>query len=137
MLKACCTALAMLTVATPAIAADAEADRTQFTAMVDTCVARFGTIDKDVVACIEAELATRDAALEARIAEASETLDETSATALAASQAAWTDWRTASCAYHAALAPRDAAPRELFCQLRLLNARTEQLEAGSAWAEFE
>ncbi|WP_417307897.1 lysozyme inhibitor LprI family protein [Devosia sp.] len=137
MLKTVIAALALAVVATPALAADVETDRAEFTTMVDTCVAQFGTIDKDLAACIEAEIATRGNALEARIAEAARTLDEAAADALFASQAAWTDWRVASCAYHAALAPRDADPRELFCNLRLLNARTEQLEAGSSWADFE
>lgn len=112
-------------------------DLADFAEYVETCVADVGTIDKLVIACVDDQVAAQESYLGDILIETEGVIAEAQVPALRATQAAWESYRDKSCAYHAALKPRDAAPRALMCRLRLVNARIAEVLAGDEFAAFE
>ena len=112
-------------------------DLAEFTAYVETCVAANGTTDALVGACIDERISAHEDELGDLLLETEVTIEAEQVPALRAAQAAWQDYRDKTCAYQAALAPRDALPRELFCRFRLVNARTADVLEGADFAMFE
>ena len=127
--------LALLLAALPVVGhAD---DRADFASHVETCVAEFGTTDALVGACVEEQVAARENYLGDILIETEGALDAKHGLAFNAAQAAWELYRDKTCAYQAALEPRDAMPRGLLCRLRLVNARISDVLENAAFAAFE
>ena len=112
-------------------------DLADFNGYVETCIAEHGTIDKLVIACLDDQIGAQENYLGDILTETEGVIAEAQVPALRATQAAWESYRDASCAYHAALKPRDAAPRALMCRLRLVNARIAEVLASDEFAAFE
>jgi uncharacterized protein YecT (DUF1311 family) len=137
MLKTAAIAVvALLATALPISLARAD-DLGEFQGYVETCVAEHGTVDKLVGACLDDQISSMENYLGDILGETEAVLDAAGIAGLRASQAAWESYRDASCAYHAARAPRDAMPRALMCRLRLVNARIAEILENEDFARFE
>lgn len=116
---------------------DISSDRSQFQGYLDTCVAEHGTIDALVAPCVSDQVAAQENHLVDLLIETEAALMPDQVEALQMAQATWEAYRDAICAYQASLKPRDAEPRELFCRLRLVNARIADVLENEDFAEFE
>ena len=112
-------------------------DRSDFAAYVETCVAENGTTDALVGACIEDQVASRENYLGDILIETEGALEAELVLPFQAAQAAWELYRDKTCAYQAALEPRDALPRGLFCRLRLVNDRIADVLENAEFSAFE
>ncbi len=126
----------LLLLAIQPISAQAD-DLAAFSGYVETCVAEHGTIDAVVGSCVGEQVAARENYLGDLLIETEGALEAAQIPALRSAQAAWEDYRDKTCAYHVALKPRDAMPRELFCRLRLVNSRIADVLENADFAAFE
>ena len=127
--------LTLLLAALP-VAAHAD-DRADFTRYVEACVAENGTTDALVGACVEDQVASQENYLGDILIETEGALEAELVLPFQAAQAAWELYRDKTCAYQAALEPRDAMPRGLLCRLRLVNARIADVLENAEFSAFE
>lgn len=126
--------LALAAPATPALA-DAAADRAYLAESREGCKTLPSHDTRTQMECLVDQVMSLDAYLGDIVSETYGFIGEADQDALRKAQADWEQYRASTCAYHAERAGAERAMAELFCVLRLTNARIAEILANEDFAD--